>query len=558
MINRSPTSSPWQNCGTGVSPVVFTVKNGVSETLLSLLPRATGQSLMVVATVLGITFGVGATAALAEGVVRGVVFDDRDRDGARDPGEPVLPGVRVSNGREVALTDKEGRYELPVDDDDIIFVIKPRDFMTPVDKLNIPRFYYVHKPAGSPKPLKHPGVAPSGPLPKSVDFPLYRRPEPDTFDVVVLGDPQPRNVKEINYLAHDVVEELIGVDAAFGISLGDVVYDDLGLFEPYNGVVSTIGIPWYNVHGNHDMNYDVTSDELADETWERVYGPPTYSFDWGPVHFVVLDDVMYDGHVKRGDYHSELGRHLIFVENDLKHVAKDALVVLLMHIPIVETQDKEKLFALLKDRPHTFSMSAHWHFQKHFFLGPEDGWHGDEPHHHLVHATACGSWWSGAPDEFGIPHTTMRCGAPNGYSIITFSGHRYSIRFKAARRPANEQMSIFAPDSVKASETGSIEVLVNVYAGSDRSVVELRVDGTGQWTRMKRVKRPDPYWMALKAAEESDDPPNGRKIWRKCDSPHLWAVTLPAGFPKGGHVIEVRARDMFGQLAFGRRVIRSE
>ena len=47
-------------------------------------------------------------------------------------------------------TGKGGRYELPIDDDDIIFVIKPRGYMTPVDALNLPRFYYIHKPAGSP------------------------------------------------------------------------------------------------------------------------------------------------------------------------------------------------------------------------------------------------------------------------------------------------------------------------------------------------------------------------------------------------------------------------
>jgi len=34
------SSSPWQNCGTGVSPVVFMVTSGVSESLFSLLPRA--------------------------------------------------------------------------------------------------------------------------------------------------------------------------------------------------------------------------------------------------------------------------------------------------------------------------------------------------------------------------------------------------------------------------------------------------------------------------------------------------------------------------------------
>ncbi|MBN2563786.1 MAG: hypothetical protein JXQ75_22945, partial [Phycisphaerae bacterium] len=34
--HRWNASSLWQNCGTGVSPVVFTVRNGVSEPLFSL------------------------------------------------------------------------------------------------------------------------------------------------------------------------------------------------------------------------------------------------------------------------------------------------------------------------------------------------------------------------------------------------------------------------------------------------------------------------------------------------------------------------------------------
>ena len=36
---------------------------------------------------------------------------------------------------------------------------------TPLSEHNLPRFYYVHKPHGSPT-LKHPGVAPTGPWPE--------------------------------------------------------------------------------------------------------------------------------------------------------------------------------------------------------------------------------------------------------------------------------------------------------------------------------------------------------------------------------------------------------
>ncbi len=81
----------------------------------------------------------------------GVVFHDKNQNGTRDEGEPGLRDVRVSNGRDIVRTDAEGRYKIAVNDDTILFVIKPRDWTTPVDDDNLPQFYYVHKPAGSPR-----------------------------------------------------------------------------------------------------------------------------------------------------------------------------------------------------------------------------------------------------------------------------------------------------------------------------------------------------------------------------------------------------------------------
>lgn len=101
----------------------------------------------------------------------GVVFHDRDRDAERDDDEEGIPDIKVSNGREIVATDGNGRYELPINDDTILFLIKPRGWMTPVNEDNLPRFYYVHKPEGSPE-SHFPGVEPTGPLPESVDFPL--------------------------------------------------------------------------------------------------------------------------------------------------------------------------------------------------------------------------------------------------------------------------------------------------------------------------------------------------------------------------------------------------
>ena len=57
----------------------------------------------------------GARVAIAEPTLAsgrdctGVVFHDANANGVRDGGEHGVPQVRVSNGRDVAVTDAQGR-----------------------------------------------------------------------------------------------------------------------------------------------------------------------------------------------------------------------------------------------------------------------------------------------------------------------------------------------------------------------------------------------------------------------------------------------------------------
>lgn len=496
--------------------------------------------------------------ASAQTEAKGVVFHDKNRNGKRDPGEPGLKDIRVSNQVQIVKTNSKGEYRLPIGDEGIIFVIKPRGWMTPVDEMQLPKFYYVHRPKGSP-PLRYPGVAPTGPLPDSIDFPLHPQKEPNKFRAILFGDTQPRNQKEIDYIAHDVVEELIGkTDASFGVTLGDIVFDDLSMFEPLAKTIALIGIPWYNVLGNHDINFDAPNDELSAETFARVFGPPYYSFDFGPVHFMVLDDVMWSGSTpeQRGSYKGGFGpKQMEFIRNDLALIPKNQLVVLMMHIPLVNVEDRKELYKLIQERPFALSISAHTHYQEHRFITKEDGWEGIEPHHHAIHVTVCGSWWTGAPDEKGIPHTTMRDGAPNGYSIVTFDGNKYAMEFKAARRPADHQMNIYAPEVIDASESANTEILVNVFFGSDRSKVEMRLGNKGKWIPMTRVSVEDPEYKRMKEDEAKFNMP-GLKLPDVMKSPHIWAAKLPANPEKGTQLIHVRTTDMFGKTYTDQRIIR--
>jgi len=246
-----------------------------------------------------------------------------------------------------------------------------------------------------------------------------------------------------------------------------------------------------------------------------------------------------------------------FLRNDLANTPKDQLVVLTMHIPITEVEERPEIFKLLADRPHSLSLSAHLHQQQHRFLGADHGFSEDNPHHHLVHGTVCGSWWSGAPDENGIPNATMSDGAPNGYSIVTFDGPKYDVTFHAARRPAEHQMNIHAPEEVAAEAAPAVDVTVNVFAGSERSTVEMRLSGSDEWRAMEKVSAADPFYLAMKELEEGPKPPPGRKLPAPHKSTHIWRAKLAEGpLTPGTHLIQVRATDMFGKSYVDHRAFR--
>lgn len=508
--------------------------------------------------VLMLVWVCSAGHATAEQTARGTVYVDANGNRLLDAGERPLAGVRVSNGREIVATDEAGQYAIPVEDDTIVFVLKPRGFRTALNKHMLPQFYYIHKPKGSPPNLRYAGVPPTGPLPERIDFPLYRQSEPEAFKAILFGDTQPRDVREVNFIARETIPELIGTDAAFGVTLGDVVFDDLAVFEPLNAAVALIGIPWYNVLGNHDLNFDLEEDRYSDETFERLYGPPYYAFDYGPVHFIVLDDV--DWH-RRDDgslgYVGGLGEsQLSFVENDLALIPEQQLVVLMMHIPFTHSWrdiQRDRLFRMMEQRPFCLSISAHEHVQTHHFLTGKHGWRGAEPHHHIVNVTVCGSWFTGAPDETGIPHALMPDGAPNGYAVISFDGHTYRHTFKGARKPADYQMNIYLADEVSQGYA-DVPLQVNVFNGSARSVVEVRVGGS-DWEPLSQVFGRDPEVARINREEANRDLPY-RPLANAGTSRHLWGGTLAEGLPPGTHMVQVRTTDMFGQTYLGFRPVR--
>ncbi|ALJ04346.1 metallophosphoesterase [Pseudalgibacter alginicilyticus] len=490
----------------------------------------------------------------AQSKVSGYVYNDINQNNKKDRKEQCISNVAVTNGEQVVLTDKNGKYELPIGTDHIISVIKPSGYQVATNTNNLPQFFYNHKPQGSPV-LNFKGVLPTGKLPKSVDFGLIKTEENNKFTALVFGDPQAYTIEEIEYFKKGIVSEVEAIkNVPFGLSLGDLVGDDLSLFNPYIDAVKEIGIPWYNVMGNHDMNYDAKTDNISDETYEAHFGPANYAFNFGKVHFIVLDNILYpDPRDSKGYWGGFREDQLKFVANDLKFVPKDHLIVLAFHIPLSEPngdsfkdESREQLFNLLKDYPNTLSLSAHTHIQKQTFFDASQGWLREKPHHEYNVGTTSGDWYSGKLNEKGIPISTMRDGTPKGYAFLHFNDNKYNIEYKVAGKPKDYQIEIFAPKVVAHGRRTKAGIYANFFMGGEKDTVQYRID-TGEWQPMTHVQDYDPSYVALVYEwDTTTELMAGRRSSNPVISNHLWHGSIPTKLEIGEHTIEIKATDMFG------------
>ena len=461
-----------------------------------------------------------------------------------------LPGVRVSNGRDIQLTDHEGRYSIARNGDNAIFVIKPAGWTTPVDHATM--LPQIHRPPT---------------MPQASDFVLKHSPETAAFDVIMFADPQPGNDEEMGYLRAQLANGSLDTQAAFGLTLGDLVGDNLSLFDRYNQIIAQIGLPWWNLPGNHDLDFSADSSSQARAQWRRVFGPTTHAFEHGAATFIMLDNINWRGRAAVANpYCGEIGPdNLAFVEALLKTTPRDRLIVLCMHIPLVSaadpkdpgsnTSDADALLALIAERP-CVSFAGHMHTTEHHYL-PLPG--GALHHHHILTALS-GSWWSGPMDPLGQPMAQSCDGAPNGWHILSIKGNAYSTRFVSGREPAQMRIMLAsekgakadvhaigaASSTIPASALANTKILVNVFDGGPRTRVDACVSGCSP-TVMARAARPDPLTEKLFMQAGAT-----RKPWVRAEtSSHIWEAALPMDLACGLHRLNVTATNEYGKVHQG-------
>ena len=352
--------------------------------------------------------------------------------------------VAVTDGVSVVLTDDKGRYSLTTTNDiDFIYYSLPSGFESPVAD-GVPVFFKALEP---------------GRKNQKVDFEILKSERSqDKHVFIAWADPQVLDEEDFDKLkvvVDDVRKTISKIPSdvpVHAICLGDIVFDRLNYFDRYKEVISTTGVPFYQVIGNHDLDYNNRSNELSAVSYTQKFGPAWYSFNKGNIHYVVLKDVFYYGFSYRYiGYIDEV--QLKWLEQDLSNVQPGSTVVLSLHIPTVSNREnnssmsgsvmnRDALFKILEPF-NTHILAGHSHTQWNKIISPNIYEH--------VHAAASGAWWQG---------DISTDGSPQGYTVYTAQGDSLSWYFKGVNLTKEEQFRLYAPG---ADENYPDCIIANVF-----------------------------------------------------------------------------------------------
>jgi hypothetical protein len=419
-----------------------------------------------------------------------------------------LANVIVSDGFSVVATDHSGKYELePNANATAIFISTPAGYAFKEEK-GIARHYYLLADFTSKR------------IPDFNLEPLAGNDDEHQF--IIWADPQVKNAKDVEKMMTQTVPDVqklvagAGVTTLMhGITVGDIVWDELKLFADYDRAVGQMGIPFFQCLGNHDMDYNKGGDEASDDTFQKTYGPTYYSFNRGKVHYVIMDDVRYLGKDREYDGHISQ-QQLDWLQKDLSHVPKNNLVVLCVHIPVHSgVKNNEQLYALLEDRT-VHIMSGHTHYHKNVIRG--------NIYEHN-HGTVCGAWWTGP---------ICGDGTPCGYGVYKVKGTDLQWHYQSTGEQADHQMKIF----IEKAE-GATKMQVNIWNHDPAWKTEYWIDNEYKGS-LKQVEGFDPQAYATLLGP---DLPKPRGFAEPRKTEHMFVASIPSQ----SREVRVSCTDRFGK-----------
>ena len=465
--------------------------------------------------------GILFSSSLQAQVIQGRVFLDKNANQVQDKGEKGIARVWVSNGLDLVPTDKQGRFQIEAEPGQSIFPILPSGYGFTLEDPKYrgnAGFYYLD-------PQKQYGDT------LALNFALKQVAQSSSFRIGAIGDIQVDNQEEFSYASRSILQELAQrEDLDFTIFLGDLVNDNMGLLAPLKATLETLPMPSWTLVGNHDRN--VEQPQAMDDVFNRNFGADTYAFNYGQVHFIVLNNIYATG---RRSYEGRISEdQLTFLKNDLQQVDPHTTVVISQHIPMAQTRNKDAVIALLEGFENVLFLSGHTH-QVHRYTYDRPGMQ------ELGAGATCGTWWRGEKDAEGIPDAIMQDGTPRGYFVLDFDHGKYSLRFKGVGMDAYKQMAFYTDKETQRA-------IVNVYGGSRQTQVRMRIDSL-PWVALEQRRQVDPRVAELVQRNRAGIYPtegNTRIPLGNRPSSHIWEAKLPENLEAGMHQVHIEAKDAYG------------
>ena len=431
-------------------------------------------------------------------------------------GNPI-EGVAVSDGFTVITTDKNGYFAMePSRDTYYIFISVPAEYEIPMDNQGHPAFYQ-----------KFPGK-------QQYNFtltPLAGGKE-SKFSLFAMADPQIYDDHGLNRLKNEAVPGIAAHSAeiaasmpCYGITLGDIISTNFSKSgnaskyrEPLHKLFakSVIGIPVFQVMGNHDANYAYHAGGIDPQpdrynsTWqikmqrdhEAIFGPANYSFNRGDAHIIGMRNIEYSFN-SSNEYSANIGflaEQIEWLRQDLAVVPKDKLIIFCAHIPLFrkEAESINSVLELLSQFDNVHILTGHQHINQNY----EHDVNGKRIYEHNVSAV-CGSWWAS--------NITMD-GTPIGYQVFTCEDNNFSdwyyMGYTKGMNTRSHQMRLYRGDDITGgAKSGSDSygvkgyykfnydadvLLANIYNADSAWKVEVYEDGTysGEMTLIPNNERP--------------------------------------------------------------------
>jgi len=452
-----------------------------------------------------------------------------------------LPGIVVTDGLQCVQTAADGSYALRSDMSKTRFVYLSLPATVVVPTLEgVPQFF---------RRIPHDAKA------ATADFVLETKPAAKDYTVMMIADPQVRPYGwdgSMETWNEDVAPDAEAFRASctgevYSINLGDLVYNEMYAWDDYMDVAAKIQCPTFNVIGNHDydqMNLFETSQ--GDVYYETYVGPTHYSFDLGDIHYIVMNDILYDRKSANDKYHYGLDDEtLAWVKADLAFVPTDRIVMTCTHNNPFKTPNSSphgshnfyslnyaEYLALFSAYKAVYAWNGHSHVNFYYNYANhygKDTKHGAPNIQCISVARATGAL------RFNRPIGPF--GEPQGYMVMNVHGEQIDWYYKGVGHDQSYQMKLYAPE-----RTDGETVKANIWNWSEGwSQPEWSEDGTTDWKPMEFTPGIDPDYYDLFATYDNE---TNRKYCTPSSASIIFSVT-PSSACTGG---TVRVTDMFGNL----------